>query len=49
MVKNVNRIGFGVRSMCTEFFIDQQQYIFDDDKIYRLDTDEVFLYDAQSG
>ena len=49
MVKNINRIGFGVRSMCTEFFIDQQQYIFDDDKIYRLDTDEVFLYDARSG
>jgi hypothetical protein len=48
MVTRINRIGFGVRSMCTSFYIDKQIYIFDDEDIYRLDTDEVYGFNSST-
>jgi NDP-sugar pyrophosphorylase family protein len=49
MLRQTSRIGFGCRSDTGRFSIDKQKYIFDDDLIYRIDTDEVYYYDFNTG
>nr|DAS35941.1 MAG TPA: putative virion structural protein [Caudoviricetes sp.] len=48
MLRETSRIGFMVRSDQGKFRIIKQKYIFDDDKIYRLDTNQVFDYNIDS-
>lgn len=46
MINGPGRIGFGVRSMPTTFYIDKQYNIFDDGDIYALHQDLVYYYDS---
>ena len=46
MLNKTNRVGFGVRSMSTSFYIDKQYEIFDDGDIYALHQDTVYTYNT---
>jgi hypothetical protein len=48
MLNQTNRVGFGVRSMNTTFYIDKQYEIFDDGDIYALHQDKVYTYNTAS-
>jgi hypothetical protein len=47
MLNKTNRVGFGVRSMNTTFYIDKQYEIFDDGDIYALHQDKIYSYDTK--
>jgi len=49
MTHKPNRVGFAVRSMYCTFYIVDQEYVFEDSNIYRLDRDEVWTKNNSGG